>query len=83
MEVDVPLWSDTMRDASKSRSATQPTAFDCYNCGAKYKLVRVEAPPEPTTDRQIVCLSCGGPLNGREGAFLLKYFLIERPRQHA
>ena len=56
-----------------------PTPFDCSNCGANYKLVRVEAPAGPTTDRQIECLSCGGPLHGREGRFLLKYFLIERP----
>jgi hypothetical protein len=49
----------------------EPAPFSC-SCGAKYKIVRVEAPPGPTTDRQIVCLSCGGPLNGREVAFLLK-----------
>jgi hypothetical protein len=59
---------------------TEPAPFNCSYCGAKYKIVRVEAPPGPATDRQIVCLSCGGPLNGREVAFLLKYFLIERPR---
>jgi len=56
------------------------TRFDCSNCGAKYELVRVEAPAGPTTDREITCISCGGPLRGREGKFLLKYFLIERPR---
>jgi predicted RNA-binding Zn-ribbon protein involved in translation (DUF1610 family) len=49
--------------------------FECPNCGAKYEVVRVEAPAGPTTDREITCLSCGGPLNGRQGSFLLKYFL--------
>jgi hypothetical protein len=28
-------------------------AFDCYNCEATYKVVRVEAPPEPTTNCEI------------------------------
>jgi hypothetical protein len=73
-----------MRNASNSGPApmpdAQPVPFNCSYCGATYQIVRVEASPGPTTDRQIVCLSCGGPLNGREGGFLLKYFLIERPR---
>jgi len=29
---------------------------------------------------QLVCRSCGGPLNGREGRFVLKYFLVDRPK---
>jgi len=52
--------------------------FNCPNCGSKYEVVRVEAPPRPQTDREITCLSCGGPLHGRQGAFILKYFLVER-----
>jgi len=59
----------------------QSTAFECPHCAAKYEVVRVEAPSEPTTDREITCVSCGGPLHGREGSFVLKYFLIERPRR--
>jgi hypothetical protein len=51
------------------------TQFECPNCAAKYEVVRVEAPPGPTLDREITCLSCGGPLHGREGPFFLKYFL--------
>ena len=57
--------------------------FNCPNCGAKYEVIRVEAPPRPTTDREIYCVSCGGPLHGRQGVFVLKYFLIERPRRRA
>jgi hypothetical protein len=66
-----------------SMSNSQSTSFDCPNCAAKYEVVRAEAPPGPTIDREITCLSCGGPLHGREGPFLLKYFLVERPRRRA
>jgi hypothetical protein len=48
-----------------------------------YQLVRVEAPPGPTTDREITCVACGGPLHGREGKFLLKYFMVERAKRRA
>jgi predicted RNA-binding Zn-ribbon protein involved in translation (DUF1610 family) len=51
-----------------------PTQFECPNCAAQYELVRVEAPPGPTLDREITCLSCGGPLHGREGPFLSQIF---------
>ena len=57
--------------------------FHCPNCNAEYKIVRVEAPPGPTTDREITCLCCGGPLHGCEGKLLLKYFLIKRSRRRA
>ena len=53
--------------------------FECPNCGAKYKLVRVEAEPN-SPDRQVICRSCGAPFYGREGALALKYFLVDRPR---
>jgi predicted RNA-binding Zn-ribbon protein involved in translation (DUF1610 family) len=57
--------------------------FKCPNCGALYEVVRVEA--APANDREIACRACGGPLRGREGRFILKYFLVERPgeRGHA
>jgi predicted RNA-binding Zn-ribbon protein involved in translation (DUF1610 family) len=50
------------------------TPFDCPNCGAQYKLVRVET-DENLPDQQLTCRKCGGPLHGREGKFILKYFL--------
>jgi hypothetical protein len=50
--------------------------FDCPNCGTCYKVVRVEA-PATAGDREIVCLSCGAPLNEREGKFVLKYFRVK------
>ena len=52
--------------------------FSCRNCNAKYLLIRVDS--EPSHGR-IECHHCGAPLNGREGRFILKYFLIDRPRR--
>jgi hypothetical protein len=49
-------------------------SFTCPNCQALYYIVKVEAGPE-TDSREIVCRACGGPLVGREGKFVLKYFL--------
>jgi len=48
--------------------------FRCPTCQAEYKVVRVEAPPTHTAP--LLCLSCGGPLNNREGKFALKYFRV-------
>jgi predicted RNA-binding Zn-ribbon protein involved in translation (DUF1610 family) len=55
----------------------QSVKFICPNCGALYRLVRAEAGPK-SGDREITCRSCGAPLQGRKGRFILKYFLIER-----
>jgi predicted Zn finger-like uncharacterized protein len=52
--------------------------FHCPHCAAKYALVKVEA--LSPVDATVRCLSCGGPLDGRENTFILKYFLVERPR---
>jgi NAD-dependent SIR2 family protein deacetylase len=49
--------------------------FTCPNCKALYEAVKVEAGPE-TTNREPTCHVCGGPLTGREGKFVLKYFLL-------
>lgn len=60
-----------------------PDTFVCPNCDAKYKLVRVEAAPGPTTDDpKIACLSCGDPLLAREGSNVLKYFLFNDGLKH-
>jgi hypothetical protein len=52
-------------------------SFVCPNCDALYELVKVEAGPE-TVDRAIACRSCGALLSGREGKFVLKYFLLRK-----
>src|SRR5271155_594708 len=53
------------------------THFNCPNCNALYQVVKAEAGPE-TVDREITCRACGGPLVGREGNFVLKYFLLRK-----
>jgi hypothetical protein len=55
-------------------------SFHCPNCYALYKVVKVEAGPE-TPDAEIACRNCGGPLTGREGNLVLKYFLVQRPER--
>jgi hypothetical protein len=64
-------------------SKSMATLFLCPVCAAKYEVIGFEAPPEPTTEGELACLCCGGPLRAREGKFLLKYFLIERPKRRA
>jgi hypothetical protein len=59
-------------------------AFKCPNCKALYQVIKVEAGPE-TADREINCQVCDRPLVGREGKFVLKYFLLReavRRRRH-
>jgi hypothetical protein len=51
--------------------------FTCRNCEALYQLVREEARPE-SRDRQVTCLACGAQFPGREGKFILKYFLLRK-----
>ena len=52
-------------------------AFKCPTCTAEYQLVRVET-DKISMDRELACISCGGPLNGREGGLVLKYFYVDR-----
>jgi transcription elongation factor Elf1 len=53
---------------------------NCPNCGSQYRVVRVEVDPAVSYGR-IECRRCGGPLNSREGKFILKYFLVDGPRK--
>jgi predicted RNA-binding Zn-ribbon protein involved in translation (DUF1610 family) len=46
---------------------TETTPFDCPNCGAQYKLVRVET-NETLPDQQLACRKCGGP-EAKAGSF--------------
>ena len=56
---------------------TEAVHFNCPNCNALYQLVKAEAGPE-TDNREITCRARGGPLTGREGRFVLKYFLLRK-----
>jgi predicted Zn finger-like uncharacterized protein len=55
---------------------------NCPHCGTQYRLVRAEAGPE-SSGGPIECRKCGGPLNGRDGRFVLKYILVHQPRSRA
>ena len=70
------------RDKSSSNTTDKlaPASFSYPNCAAQYKLVRVEA-TSSTPYRELICLSCGAPLAAREGAYVLKYFLVQQPSQ--
>jgi hypothetical protein len=59
---------------------TEPV--NCPHCNAHYRLVRAEAGPESSTGR-IECRECGGALNGRDGRFVLKYLLVDKPLREA
>jgi hypothetical protein len=63
-------------------SMSDVTPFNCPHCAAAYKLVHVEV-EDSTTDHEILCLRCGGPLQGRQGGFLRKYLFVDRLRKAA
>jgi predicted Zn finger-like uncharacterized protein len=52
-------------------------SFTCPNCQALYHVVKVEAAPE-TVFQEVPCRVCGQSLAGREGKFVLKYFLLRK-----
>ena len=56
---------------------TAGNRFNCAQCNALYQVVKVEAGPE-TVDHEITCRACSGPLTGRDGKFVLKYFLLRK-----
>jgi hypothetical protein len=59
---------------------TIPKLVCCPHCGANYKVVLVEA-AVAITDGEVSCVSCDGPLPARHGEFVVKYFMVDRPRQ--
>jgi predicted RNA-binding Zn-ribbon protein involved in translation (DUF1610 family) len=61
----------------------QEAHFTCPNCGAQYKLVRVEG-TSTMGDRELSCVICDAVLKAREDKFVFKYFLVgtqKRPRR--
>jgi hypothetical protein len=57
--------------------ATGTKFSNCPNCNALYQIIEVEAGPE-SFEREIACLACRRPLPGREGNFVLKYFMLRK-----
>ena len=53
--------------------------FKCPSCAALYQVVKAEAGPE-TAYSEMGCRVCGTPLAPRDGAFVLKYFLLRTGR---
>jgi hypothetical protein len=60
-------------DLANIMPVTKATPFECPNCAAQYKLVRIET-NETLPDQQLGCRKCGGPLHGREGRFISNTF---------
>jgi hypothetical protein len=76
------LWVGTanwglIKSGSKYAMASVKSNFTCPSCGALYYVIKIEAGPE-SDNREITCRACGAPLFGREGKFVLKYFLQRR-----
>jgi hypothetical protein len=46
-----------------------------------YKIVRVEADAAAAPDDKVLCRNCDGELDARDGAFILKYFLVGPSRK--
>jgi hypothetical protein len=67
----VTSWRD------RAMTTAKPTFFHCPDCNALYQVVKTEAGPE-TVDQEITCRGCGAPWAGREGKFVLKYFLLRK-----
>jgi len=41
----------------------------------------MEATSAETLHEEVQCRNCGGPLDARDGAFILKYFLVGTPKK--
>ena len=66
------------RRYSKPVAQDQPQEFGCPQCQARYKIVRVDAGPQPV-NRPLYCKVCRWPFVSTDGEDILKYFLIDRP----
>jgi len=56
-------------------SASEPLPFTCPDCGAKYKIVKIEGGAE-AKDIKVKCRQCGSALPPTDGNAHLKYFII-------
>jgi predicted Zn finger-like uncharacterized protein len=52
------------------------TRFNCPDCSAQYKVVKVEAPALANVE-EVKCINCGAALQARDGKLVLKYFLVD------
>ena len=63
-----------------SRSARLPIPPRSHARRYPYHLVHAEGGPD-LSDSELTCLTCGGPLQGRKGRFVLKYFFVDKDGQ--
>jgi hypothetical protein len=78
------LIADVVRPLSEmryKRHIAEPIKFRCPNCETEYKVDLVEAPPTQTDP--LLCLSCGAPLQNRQGKFARCTENISAPTDHA
>jgi transcription elongation factor Elf1 len=73
-----------MKNEDKIATIAEPQEahFTCTNCGARYKVIRVEG-TSTMGDRELSCINCDEVLKAREDKFVLKYFLVgtqKRPK---
>ena len=54
--------------------------FKCPTCAALYQVVKAVAGPD-TVHSETGCRVCGTPLAPRDGALVLKYFLLRKARR--
>ena len=69
----LPLGRVTGHHARNDNHAIQLRGLQCA-----LPLNQVEAGPE-TLDRELNCRACGAPLPARDGRFVLKYLLLQKP----
>jgi len=60
---------------------TEGAVFVCPGCTSRYKIVRVRAEPEHRS-HLIHCRVCKEPLPPTDGAYALKYFLVDKAKKH-
>jgi hypothetical protein len=75
--INMSYWVGMVSSMSEHASSL----FSCPACGAHYTVVRMAAEPGETPDEELQCRNCGGPLDAREGDFILKYFLVGPPKK--
>jgi predicted Zn finger-like uncharacterized protein len=72
------------RSMLKSRMSGYKTAdkpfIECPNCKVRYHVVKVKV-GAAAVDRPVTCRGCDGPLPGRDGSFVMKYYPLRKPKR--
>jgi len=65
--------------AQETRGEDRAEEFECPQCQARYRIVRVNAGPQ-TIAGSVQCKVCAQPFVSKDGNDVLTYFLIDRPK---